>query len=371
MERANQGGGTAFWWRAAEPIAARPVALEPRVEEGFVAVAPFEPEAPVASPISVQPTRAPNAPPQASGAMRQSRPPGTASADSRPQHARQRLRFGGPSPRRARTGGIGGKRMALAAAAAGALVFAGLSGFGTKVRGAPTLLAQVESWAIAAGFGINEISVAGLKHTPDSDIFRMLGPTSTTLAGLDVAAARARIEALPWVETATLVRVLPDKLRIEIRERRASAVWLQGERKSLVDASGRLLGHLASFVPPDLPRIAGAGAPEAAADLFAALGQHVGLRSRVVLARRIGERRWDLEFASGTRVKLAAADLQATLARLVALQQESPPNEAGILDRANQVIDLTLNDRIAIGVDAAGSNPMSQAAASRDPAQPL
>lgn len=266
---------------------------------------------------------------------------------------------------------MGGKRMALAAAVAGAFVFAALSGFGTKVRGAPPLLTQAESWALAAGFGINEISVTGLTHTPDSDVFRVLGPTSTTLAGLDVAAARARIEALPWVETATLVRVLPDKLRIEIRERRASAVWLQGERKSLVDASGRLLGHLASFVPPDLPRIAGAGAPEAAADLFAALGQHVGLRSRVVLARRIGERRWDLELTSGTRVKLAAADVPASLARLVALQQESPPNEASILDRGNQVVDLTLNDRIAISADAADRNPVSQAAASRDPAQPL
>ncbi len=367
MERANQGGGTGFWWRAAEPIPARPLPLELPPGDEFV------PAPPIAAPTAPAHRHAAHA----ATDVRPSPPRPVASSAASPTPAtKPPLRFGAPARRRTKTGdfktgGIGAKPMALAAAVAGALVFAGLSGFGTRVRGAPPLLAQIESWAIASGFGINEISVAGLKHTSDSDVFRALGSHTTTLAGLDVAAARGRIEALPWVETATLVRILPDKLRIEVQERRASAVWLQGERKSLVDANGRLLGHLGNFVPPDLPRIAGDGAPEAAAQLFAALSQHVGLRSQVVLARRIGQRRWDLEMASGTRVKLAATDLEASLVRLVSLQQQSPPSEAGLLDRANQIIDLTLDDRVAIGAEAAERNGDRQAAVGSDPAQPL
>ena len=64
----------------------------------------------------------------------------------------------------------------------------------------------------------------------------------------------------------------------------------------------------------------------------------------MAVARRIGQRRWDLELVNGVRVKLAAHRLEASLARLERLQQETK-----ILDRPGQVVDLTLMRVIAIG----------------------
>jgi cell division protein FtsQ len=206
---------------------------------------------------------------------------------------------------------------------------------------------------VTAGLGINEIAVSGHRHTLDQDIFRALGAGSSSLLFFDVGAARQRVEALPWVESASLVRVLPDKLKVEVRERRPAAAWLDGDRVALVDATGRLLAYVATFVPPELPRITGPGAPEAAAELIAALARFPEISARVDVAHRIGLRRWDLELTGGTRVLMAAGPSLASLQRLVELDQETQ-----VLEQANQVVDLTMSRSIAISepapADAAG-----------------
>jgi cell division protein FtsQ len=65
--------------------------------------------------------------------------------------------------------------------------------------------------------------------TPDEHLF-----------DADLAAVRARIEALPWVAQARVSRVWPDRIAIRVRERRPYARW--GE-SALLDEQGRI------FVP--------------------------------------------------------------------------------------------------------------------------
>ncbi len=231
----------------------------------------------------------------------------------------------------------------LAAGVAGAVIFAATTGFGRHTRSVESLAGQIDHLMVAAGLGINEISVSGHAHTTDREIFTAVGAAGASLLSLDVRAARRRIEALSWVEQATVSRILPDKLKIEVRERRASAVWSDGETTALVDASGRVLATVGSFVPPDLPRIAGPGAPEAAAELLTAIAALPALRDRIQVARRIGERRWDLELTNGTRVRLAAEPVSTALARLQALDRQT-----GVLDRDGQRVDLTSRRHAAV-----------------------
>jgi cell division protein FtsQ len=52
---------------------------------------------------------------------------------------------------------------------------------------------------------------------------------------------RAELESLPWVEHATVMRILPNRVRVSIVERRPVAFVRQGSEIGLVDASGVLL----------------------------------------------------------------------------------------------------------------------------------
>lgn len=109
------------------------------------------------------------------------------------------------------------------------------------------------------------------------------------LVTLDRGTVARRVEALPWVARASVTKHLPGTVRITIVER-APAAWVrtrtgapQGADIALVDATGRVLGVVAS-APTGLPELTGIGpVPEPGArvgrtllDVRAGLGPELG-----------------------------------------------------------------------------------------------
>jgi cell division protein FtsQ len=205
--------------------------------------------------------------------------------------------------------------LALAAATVGAAAALGHIGGAERVSRA-SMLGWLERLAETSGFGLQQVAVTGQRFTADGDIFDALDLGATrTLLGLNSRAAQARIEALPWVESASLERVFPDRLNITIVEREAFAIWQLGARYYLIDRSGRRLGALPAHALPALRRVAGEGAASEAAELFAALGRQPVLLARLEVAERIGGRRWTLRLAGGVAIHLPPDADAATLAR--------------------------------------------------------
>jgi len=73
--------------------------------------------------------------------------------------------------------------------------------------------------------------------------------------------ARQRIARLGWVRSATVTRLLPDTIRIEIAEREPFALWQRGGELSLIDAEGRPITDEGVQDFAHLPFIVGFGAP--------------------------------------------------------------------------------------------------------------
>ena len=236
------------------------------------------------------------------------------------------------------------RRLGLHAGVAGALVFALLASVGGGSRDAPWRPPTLDELAARAGLGIDQVSVSGHRFTPDADILDALDLANVrSHAGLDVRAARERIERLPWVRTATIGRELPDRLDISILERTPYAVWSVGGRDVLVDDAGRRLGPVPPGAFEHLPRIAGLGAGEEAQRLFSLLEGFPDVAARLTLAERIGERRWSLTLGGATVVHLPAAAIEQALAELV-----SGRPGARLLDRPVAMIDLRAPGRVIV-----------------------
>lgn len=78
---------------------------------------------------------------------------------------------------------------------------------------------------------------------------------------------RRQIESLPWVEHATVMRILPDQIRVSIVERHPVAFTRQGSKIGLVDADGVLLTMPASAMAQhhySFPVVTGIDAHESA-----------------------------------------------------------------------------------------------------------
>jgi cell division protein FtsQ len=194
-----------------------------------------------------------------------------------------------------------------------------------------------------AGFTLSRYEIRGNRYVTARDIRAALAiDRGTPLLSIDPAAAAARIERLAWVKSATVRRILPDGLSIEIIERDAAAVWRTPEADRLIDGEGRILSEITRGTDVGLPVLSGAGAAPAAAVLLQAMASNPQIATRLIEARRIADRRWTLLIAGGTAVELPADGIDAALAWLA-----SRPGEA-LLDAGLEAIDLRVSGQLVV-----------------------
>ena len=177
----------------------------------------------------------------------------------------------------------------LAFTAIGSIAFMAFAGAARPLYSPAPALAEIEHLMELSGFGLSQVSVTGYRYTLDSDIFDAIGfAHARTMLGFDTRAAQDRIERLPWVERASIERVLPDRLEVRISERSPAAVWRRGDRNFLIDQSGRILAAVPRDAMPSLPRVAGEGAAGEAAALYVLLAEHPAFMARVAPRRGSG-----------------------------------------------------------------------------------
>ncbi|MDE3104340.1 MAG: FtsQ-type POTRA domain-containing protein [Acidobacteriota bacterium] len=86
------------------------------------------------------------------------------------------------------------------------------------------------------------ISIVGNQHLTEAQLLSVFGgDVERNIFTVPLEERRAELERLPWVEHATVMRLLPDKLRIAVVERTPVAYVRQGSEIELVDRNGVLL----------------------------------------------------------------------------------------------------------------------------------
>jgi cell division protein FtsQ len=194
------------------------------------------------------------------------------------------------------------------------------------------------------GFTVKDMLVVGRHETTADALLEALriGHGGPILA-FDAKAAKARVEALPWVRSAAVERILPDRIVVRIQERQPMAIWQNRGEHRLIDGTGTAIpgatldrfGHLLQVVGEDAP----ANTPE----LMRLLGSEPVLAGRVKAAVRVGERRWNLRLDNGVDVRLPEQDAQAAWSRLAEYERTHK-----VLERDVQVLDLRLPDRLIV-----------------------
>ncbi len=194
------------------------------------------------------------------------------------------------------------------------------------------------------GFRVADILVEGRQQTSRRRIRAAVGARrDDPILALDLARARARVEALPWVRKATIERRLPDTIVVRLSERVPVARWRRSRTQALVDQDGTVFFVRKANEFKQLPLLIGTDAPRHAADLVALLLTRPLLGGRVVEARRIGRRRWDLVFDTAVVLRLPEAGAKAAWEKFAGLELKHR-----LLGRGLIAIDLRLPDRLVL-----------------------
>ncbi len=281
------------------------------------------------------------------------RPRPAKTRNGKPVHPRARPRFG---RRRALSVGIG---IALVLTLAGSAWFWHNGWLG---RQADRMAEAAYQLTADAGFAVDNVLVEGRGRTDQAAILAALKvQRGTPILAIDPRAARARLEALPWVRQATVERRLPKLVYIHLTERSPLALWQLDGKLSVIDRRGQVIPGVSAKQFARLPLVVGQGAPQHAAALIAMLDREPDLRPLVTAAVRVSGRRWNLHLRGGIDVRLPETDPAGAWVQLARLEREH-----GVLGRDVVAIDLRLPGRLVVrtapdarirnGVSKAGRN---------------
>jgi cell division protein FtsQ len=233
--------------------------------------------------------------------------------------------------------------------AATVLILLGSAGFGIvkggHVEELTTALSDTRNaFANSSGFRITSVAINGRKQLTQDEVLAIGGVSGrSSLLFLDADSVRDRLKANPWIADATVLKLYPGQLQIDIVERSAFALWQQDGRLSVIADDGAVLQPYVSRRFITLPLVVGKGAETRARDFLALLDRYPQVRSATKAVIFVGERRWNLRLKDGLDVRLPENDAGNALATLSALDKEER-----LFSRDIVAVDLRLPDRLMV-----------------------
>jgi cell division protein FtsQ len=164
---------------------------------------------------------------------------------------------------------------------------------------------QVGQMTAKAGFEVKDIEVVGMRRVDQMKVYDMvLDHTNQPMLLVDIDQIQRDLSSYGWIKQVRVSRQLPDKLFIEIGERKPVAVWSHGGRFKLLDDQGKVLESISEAEIGNLPVVNGANANKQLVSLGELLDKAQSLKPQVAGATWVGNRRWDLRFKSGETLAL-------------------------------------------------------------------
>jgi cell division protein FtsQ len=198
------------------------------------------------------------------------------------------------------------------------------------------LVRNSERQLVQAGFTVDWLDIAGAYRVSPEAVAAAIGARpGAGLSEIDLDAARRALEAEPWVRSARLHRLWPNRLSVVIEERQPHALWQENGVHRVIDERGVVIEAADPADFAALPRVVGAGANTQAGEMIRLLRRHEDIASRVSHLIFVGERRWSLRLVSGGEVQLPQSDPAGAMVLLGRLHADR-----GVLDYDAQVLDL-------------------------------
>ncbi|BAF90560.1 putative cell division protein [Azorhizobium caulinodans ORS 571] len=242
------------------------------------------------------------------------------------------------------------------------LVIGGFVAYGTVLGGhveeARSLAVDVGDLAAnVAGFRIKQVDLSGQNHVTPAEILAAAGIKQTTsLLLVDADATRQKLEEMPWIASATVRKLYPDKIQIAVVERQAYALWqVNGELKVIARDGTPIAPYSDDPRYISLPIVVGEGAQKQVQDIVDALGRVPAVRDQVRASILVAGRRWTLKLRNGIDVRLPEQGLDGALTELADLDRDKK-----LLTRDITIVDLRLPDRVVVRLSDAAADARMQ-----------
>jgi len=214
------------------------------------------------------------------------------------------------------------------------------------------LLAALVVWvAQRPRFDFRHIELTGdLRHVSRAAVRNAIaGRLAGNFFTMRLPDAQAAFETIPWVASASVRRVWPDRLVVHVIERRSVGTW--GDGRALSDA-GDLFAANAAEAELDGPQVEFSGPPRfarEAAERLRAFSATLHALSTAVAAINVSERAsWSVRTASGQTLELGRDDPPGSVERRLKVIVAHYPTVLAQLSGAPAHIDARYNNGFAV-----------------------
>jgi cell division septal protein FtsQ len=105
------------------------------------------------------------------------------------------------------------------------------------------LAALLVNLATSPAYIVQAVQVVGSKSLSSDQATRLAGVAGLNIFAVDTSAVAARLKGAPYVSDLQVETQLPNIVRVSIKERRPSVVWVAGDTPWLVEEDGTISGQ--------------------------------------------------------------------------------------------------------------------------------
>ena len=196
-------------------------------------------------------------------------------------------------------------------------------------------------------FQINHVIIEGSKKSNKSEIEKNVAEKNGNLISLSFNSIKVIVESSEWVKRASIKKILPSTLVINVTENDPYAIYLQEGKFFLLDLDGSIITEInIDNYQDDLLFVRGENSPELLEQLIKDISiTFPNLIQTLEEVEFIEKRRWNLKLNNKLLVKLPDENIQQSLKNLKQLFEEQEVMQSNIIE-----IDLRIQGRAALKV---------------------
>ena len=196
-------------------------------------------------------------------------------------------------------------------------------------------------------FQIKNVIIEGSEKSNISEIENNVTEFKGNLIGLNFNSMKEIVESSEWVKRASIKKVLPSTLKINVTENDPYAIYFQEGKSFLIDLDGSIITEInLNNYEDDLLFVRGENSPELLEQLIRDISiAFPNLTQTLEEVEFIEKRRWNLKLNNKLLVKLPDEKIQQSLKNLKQLFEEQEVMESNIIE-----IDLRIQGRAALKV---------------------
>ena len=181
----------------------------------------------------------------------------------------------------------------------------------------------LNNFLIKNGFTINNIQILGIKNIPKETIIKIVNnENKSNILNVNLLNIYKNLRNNDWVEELHIERVLPNTIKINIKEKEAIGIWQYEMSNKLITKNGEIIStaNINKF-KIDLPIIHGNNANKNANSILKILETNKVLAKNIWSLDYVNNRRWNLHFKQGIIVLLPSKGILQAWNEIIKLQK--------------------------------------------------